>query len=226
MSPSFKKFQAQGPDGCDITQELLRLADIAGLERNVPGRYSVLLLMGLWAGLQHGQLNLEKVRIEIEALEGLRPGSSLKPASQFKHPPLQGLWHKHYLESGLAPVARNLRKGIRRYGMPHVERKVADALASVEERFFSEQDISLIAQDVVMGNWQRLVADSALTGEWLIFAEHMGKNHYLCLGRHTSGDESLRAQIDAVCLKEFPFLSDILVASGVAEGVNPSNTTC
>ncbi|MBX3618629.1 MAG: hypothetical protein KF891_01355 [Rhizobacter sp.] len=204
-----KTLQARGPDGSDITHELMRLADIAGLERNVPGRYSVLLLMGLWAGLQCGQLNLEKVRIEIEALEGLRQ-SSLKPPSQFKHPPLQGLWHKHYLQSGLAPIARNLRKGLGRYGMPHVERKVAEALASGEERFFSDQDLALIAHDVAIGNWERLVRDSALTGEWLIFAEREGTNYYLCLGRHTSGDESLRAQIDAVCLKEFPFLSGIL----------------
>lgn len=223
MSPSLKKLQARGPDGSDITQELIRLSDIAGLERNVPGRYSVLLLMGLWAGLQYGQLNLEKVRIEIEALEGLRQ-SSLKPPSQFKHPPLQGLWHKHYLESGLAPVARNLRKGLGRYGMPHVERQVAEALASGEERFFSEQDIAQIAHDAAMGNWERLVRDSALTGEWLIYAQHEGRNYYLCLGRHTSGDKALRQQIDAICLKEFPFLSDMLVACGVAGNGSPGNT--
>ena len=34
----------------------------------------------------------------IKNLEAGEPSSGIKPATQFKHPPLQGLWHKHFFQ--------------------------------------------------------------------------------------------------------------------------------
>lgn len=53
-------------------------------------------------------------------------------------------------------------------------------------------------------------ASNGLTGEWIIFAQHAGKNYYLCIDRHRSGDELIRRRIDSYCVPEFPFLSGIL----------------
>lgn len=206
---SESKFKATGPDGSDMTAELLEFANVIGLEQATAGRYSLLLLLELYGGTQSGQMKPAKVIDEIRALEGMRE-SSLKPASLFNRKPLQGLWHKHYLVDGVPSMATNLQRAINRYGLPWLENVVAEAQASGEERTLTEQDISQIAHDAVVGHWERLIEDSALTGEWIIFAQHQGKNHYLCLGRHKSGDEFLRSQIDAICVREFPFLSDIL----------------
>jgi len=211
MSTRRKWFQATGADGRDMAPDLLRFAEMIGLERIASGRYSILLLLGLFGGTHSGKLNPAKVIHEIESLEGIREKSNLKPTSQFeRRPALRGLWHKHYLGDGLPSMAKNLRKGIGRYGLPWLKQQVAEAHLSGEERFLTEQDCARIAHDAVVENWQRLIEHSALTGEWLIFAKHQGKNFYLCLGQHTSGDEMLRAQIDAVCFKEFPFLAKIL----------------
>ena len=203
-------FKATDSDGKDIASELLGFAEMIGLEQAASGRYSVLLLLGLYGGTQSGQLNPAKVIHEIEVLEGLRECSRLKPASIFTRELLKGLWHKHYLEDGVSSMARNLRRGINKYGLPWLENVVAETQASGEERILTDQDIAQISHDVVVGHWERLIEDSALTGEWIIFAQHQEKNYYLCLGRHKSGDESLRSQIDAVCVREFPFLTDIL----------------
>lgn len=48
-----------------------------------------------------------------------------------------------------------------------------------------------------------------LTGEWIVFQQHEGKNHYLCLATHEEGKQG---DGDAIlekirpCLQEFPFL--------------------
>lgn len=203
-------FTAKQPDGTDMAPELLRFGEFVGLERVARGRYSLLLLLGLFGGAQSGKQNPAKIVREIEVLEGLRGASNLKSETQFERVPLKGLWHKHYLQDGLSSMARNLRKGLHRNGLPWLEHQLAAAEASGEERFLSAEDCGRIAHDAVVSNWERLIQDSALTGEWLIYAKHQGKNYYLCLGEHTAGDAVLRQQIGAVCLQEFPFLSQIL----------------
>ena len=112
------RFKATGPDGNDMTIELLEFANIIGLERAVAGRYSVLLLLELYGGTQSGQMNPAKIIHEIQALEGMRECSRLKPALLFDRKPLQGLWHKHYLVDGLPSMATNLRRAINKYGLP------------------------------------------------------------------------------------------------------------
>jgi hypothetical protein len=210
MPTSSPWFKLTSNDGGDMTSEVIQFAEMIGIERAASGRYSILLLLALFGGAKSGKINPAKVVHEIQSLEGLCEESHLKPASLFKHAPLQGLWHKHYLQDGLPSMAINLRKGINKNGLPWLEQQIVDAKASGVDKFLTEQDCAKIAYDAVIGNWGRLVDESALTGEWIIFAKHQGKNYYLCLGEHTSGDDMLRSQIDAVCVKEYPFLVDIL----------------
>jgi hypothetical protein len=103
------------------------------------------------------------------------------------------------------------RKGIGRDGLPWLRKQVEEATASGEDKNLTEADIASIVHDAVQGNLERLANDRALTGEWLVFAQHEGQNYYLCVGRHRGGDDFLRSQIDTVCAHEFPFLRDILV---------------
>lgn len=206
-------FTASAPDGRDLAEELLSFAEIIGLEKLAARRYSLLLLLGLYGGASSGRLNPAKIVQEIAVLEGDSRQSKLKPASTFNHEPLKGLWHKHYLEDGLPALARNLRKGIGRFGIPFLQEQVNQAASTGEDRYLTQEDCARIAHDAVIGNFERLIEESALTGEWIIFAEWQGQKYYLCLSTHKTGDRSLRAQIDTVCLLEFPFLSQILSAN-------------
>lgn len=204
------QFKATRSDGSDATAELLSFAEVIGLESVVSGRYSILLLLELFGAAQSGMLNPAKVISQIRVLEGVEKERGLKAATLFKHPPLQGLWHQHYLEDGLPSMAHNIKKGMTKFGLPFVDQKITEAKASGIEQCVTKADVARIAHDVVVSNWQRLEDSKALTGEWLIFAKYEGHNYYLSLGKHNSGDDMLRSQIDAICLQEFPFLKKIL----------------
>ncbi|MBF9171271.1 hypothetical protein ABFU49_00170 [Xanthomonas campestris pv. campestris] len=204
------QFKATRSDGSDATPELLYFAEAIGLESLVTGRYSFLLVLQLFGAAKSGMLNPAKVVSQIRVLEGVAAANGLKAATRFKHPPLQGLWHQHYLEDGLPSLAINIRKGMGRFGIPSFKKKIADASASGEERYVTEADIEEFAHDIVVSNFEHLRVDASLTGEWLIFAKYNEENYYLSLGKHDTGDELIRSQIDAFCLYEFPFLESIL----------------
>jgi hypothetical protein len=207
-----KKFTLTAANGEDRTAEITNFASVIGLERAAPDRCSVLLVLGLFGGFKSGHLNPAKVVHEIQALEGIGNPSRLKAPTPFKDPPLKGLWHKHYLPDGLASMAINIINGLKLYGLPLFNQRVREAQEAGEERYVSIEDVKPLADDAVQGNWARLATAGALTGEWIVYAQHDGKNYYLCLGTHErSGHKSLRQQIDAICCQEFPFLSTLLL---------------
>ncbi|MBS0300091.1 MAG: hypothetical protein JSR32_09235 [Proteobacteria bacterium] len=205
-----KKFTAITNDGKDVSAELANFANFIGLDTVAPNRYSILLVLGLFGGFKSGHLNPAKVIHEIEALEGIGTSSQLKPATLLKDPPLKGLWHKHYLEDGLSATAKNIKKGLDKYGVPLFIERIREAQEASEERYVSIEDCKLLADDVTQGNWIRLANSKKLTGQWIIYAKYGGKNYYLCLGMHDSGDHNLRNQIDTLCCQEFPFLTTLL----------------
>ncbi|HLZ76007.1 hypothetical protein [Phenylobacterium sp.] len=205
------KAKLTAPDGADRTGEIELFAERIGLERAASGRYSILLTLGLYGGFMSGQLDPGAVVHEIEALEGARPPTRWKPPIQNKHPPLKGLWHKHYRQPGMSSLALNLQMALRRYGLPHLEAKVAEAQAAGEERYFEEDDIKRAVHDAVIGNYERRAADQAMTGEWLLYAQFEGQNYYLALATHdVTTHDDLRRQIDLLCCQEFPFLAELL----------------
>jgi hypothetical protein len=204
-------FTARTEDGKDCFAELQGFANGIGLEEAAPGRYSFLLVLGLFGSFKAGVLNPAKVVHEIRALEGIGPPSQLKPPIQNRHQPLKGLWHKHYMEDGIRSTAMNVQKGLDRHGMRLFEQRIREAEAADEERYLSAEDVPALVNDMIGGNLERLAAAEALTGEWIMFAQHEGRNYYLCLATHEhSTHDHIRRQIDAVCCVEFPFLSSVI----------------
>lgn len=49
-------------------------------------------------------------------------------------------------------------------------------------------------------------AKKQLTGEWIIYLPHAGKNYYLCCNTHTAGDQFIHDRIMEHCVREFPEL--------------------
>ena len=218
-----REFRATTQNGEDVTSELRAFANVIGLERAAAGRYSIVLLLGLFGGFKSGTQNPATIVREIEALEYIGAPSLTKPAQPFTGVRLRGLMHKHYLSDGLKTLALNMKNELDRSGIPLLEQRVADAEASGEERYFTVEDAKWIAYEASHGSMLRRMQRNALTGEWLIYATHGGKNYYLCLGRHDGDDTELRAQMEAICCQEFPFLKELLSADGPAslEDGNP-----
>ncbi len=184
---------------------VIRLADATG------GRHSALLQLDLFLGAtERGDINPAKIIREIRALEGIGTASQTKPPTQFTRKPLRGLWHKHYSGAGVQAIAHNVKGALKTYGIPLFQKKIDEAQAAGEERYMTSADVEDIVQDIVYGNMERRTTAAAVTGDWLIYAQHQGQNFYLCLADHTTGDDVIRSRIDEVCVKEFPFLLEIL----------------
>lgn len=205
-------FRPTDNEGNDMSPELASFAEFIGLTSAAPDRYSILLVLQLYAGMKSGHLYPAKVIYEINALEGSGPPSQLKAPILFKHAPLQGLWHKHYLEDGLSSMAKNLQRGLLKFGIPSFVEGVRESQATGIERQMTADNVKAVVDDVVRGNWLRLGSSASLTGEWIIYADHDSKKYYLCLGKHQKSEhQTLRDQIDAVCCNEFEFLAGLLV---------------
>lgn len=204
------QFAAKDNAGNDVTGEIEALIQMIRLDQIAPGRYSSLLVANLFGGLQARTIDPHMVAREIEALEGKKK-TGLRLSSQFLHPPLKGLWHKHYMQPGIPSLARNVQRGLKEYGIPYLKQKIREAEAAGEERFFTAEDAAAIAKDAAAGNLMRLQADDEITGEWIIFAVHGEQNYYLSLGTHDKSTHGhLRDLIDTVCCREFPWLQAVL----------------
>ena len=212
-----------GSGGKDITEEsqgkairdeINAIVALMGLNRVAPGRFSSLLVLEVFGGFKAGTVDPTKVASEINALEQGRT-TGLKEPIQNKHPPLKGLWHKHYLENGIRSVALNVLRGLNSIGSPAFQQKIKEAEAAGETRYFTSEDVGWLVRDVTEGNLGRLRQQNRITGEWIIFAKHEEKNYYLSLATHdVSTHERVRQNIEAVCYSEFPFLRELLENEG------------
>lgn len=205
-----KKFSSVFIGSEDKTEELNEFVKFIRLPEGILPRCSLIMILQMYkATIIERTMNPAKIIHEILGMEGVDQ-SITKAETKFKHYPLKGLWHKHYFADGINVMAINLRGALNTYGMPWLSQKVKDAQESGEERYITAEDVAKIADDVVRGNWERKVADKKITGEWIIYTKHEGKNFYLCLAKHDSGDMNIRKLIDDFCLLEFPFLNNLL----------------
>jgi hypothetical protein len=206
--------QAKDQDGNDISAQISgefeAILQATRLEQIAPGRISLLFLLSFFGAYKAGRINPFQIAREIESLEK-GDTTGLKPPIQNRHAPLKGLWHKHYMQPGMASLAMNIQHGLKQYGIPYLAKKVQEAKESGEERYFTIEDVVPMANDAVQGNWQRLREAERLTGEWIVFAKHEGLNYYLTLTTHDKAmHQHDRQQIENICYREFSFLEKIL----------------
>lgn len=144
----------------------------------------------------------------IDGLEGLRVSRNVKSASQFRHPPLHPLWHKHFF----APrhMIRNIgeRWGIAR-GKGNGD--LDQMIARVADEHGHDPDVwpGVLAHQFADGYVEHSQA-GRITGDWIVFAEHEGTRYYLDLASHEEGQgaraEHLLAKLRCSAAAEFPFV--------------------
>ncbi|QXX75027.1 hypothetical protein [Methylovirgula sp. HY1] len=143
---------------------------------------------------------------EIDVLEGLARNSySTKEATQFR-PPLHPFWHKHFATS--RHTIRNMgeRWALGKAG----NRDLSAMIEEVAATYGDQPDLwpRLLVHRLVVGGLEERVAAKRMTGDWIIFAKHSGKNFYLDLSVHeeaTHADRLLeKLRLGSAC--EFPFL--------------------
>lgn len=188
-------------------EEIHHFAEAIGLARAAPGRCSTILMFEVYVRAFFPvpvPVDPNKIVAEIRALEGLGRRIGTKPPESFKHPPLRGLWKKHYLVGGLSSLATNIQigfgpkqKALRRIIAQHWNPKTAHLPPEVVSRGIA---------DAVVGLYAERSRDESLTGQWIVYAQHEGRNYYLCLALHDEGDAAIFGRIKNGCVGEFPFL--------------------
>lgn len=177
------------------TEQVLLVLGIKG--KAFETRISNLLISQLHDGLVSDSLHPEKVVEEVLALEGLA-ASKTKRESQFTQDPLlKGLWHKHYMQAKY--ISRNCLNEIR-HRLPSLIREIGANSKSHEE--FA----ALIAHEASIVAYEKRHSKGKLTGEWIVFAKHCGKNYYLTLARHDDPPETIKKRAVDDCALQFPFL--------------------
>jgi len=187
-------------------EELRGFAIAVGLDTIAAGRCATSFLFQLYAGtvLTPALGAAAKIVAEIRDLEGVGRAVGTKAAEAFKKPPLLGLKKKHYLVGGLPSMGRNI---ILAAGKKRVEfRRIARRHHNPTTADLSPVAIAKnIANDVVKLYLDRS-RQGRLTGHWIVFAEHEGRNYYLCLATHEEGDDVIAERVKNGCCSEFSFL--------------------
>lgn len=180
-------------------QELRHYAECSGLNNHIEGRYSWFFVFNLiFLERVHG-ISPSHIIYEIRHLEdGSRP-TRTKPEAQFMRTPLKGLWHKHYFSEHF--ILRNIRNHMTEPRVRAIVREVSSQNASHGDK------VKALVHRITTGSIEERASSNQITGEWIVFAKHEGKNYYLCLTTHATDDERISENIRAACGLQFPFLS-------------------
>lgn len=163
------------------------------------GAYSSVFLAEVARHLEQRTQNILAILDEVGALEGatFSRQSSTKRETRFKRPPLKGLWHKHYRQSGLATLYINLLNHWNDDRLDRLEREQGQSGPANPEDAAGK-----LIHDMVLGGDAARSAAREVTGEWIVFARHEGANYFLTLGKH-GDDDAVAARVSA-CAAEFP----------------------
>lgn len=184
------------------SDDLKGYADALHLDLYAEGRYSWLLVLNLFSYQQLHGINPFQIVDEIRTLEDSLRITRTKPASQFAHAPLKGLWHKHFFCSRF--MAHNIKNHL---SGGKLEKLVKEVLDPNKSPVVTESMIRELSHRVTVEAFEQRAGDGNLTGEWIVFAKHEGKNYYLCLATHGTEDSSIFNNIRVACWPQFSFLA-------------------
>lgn len=152
-----------------------------------------------------GLINPFPILDEIRLLEGIptRP-TNTKRASAFRGGLLDGLMHKHYFNA--RHIQRNLLNYHSKGGGAAFERAISNILRETKSDQTPWQIAGRIADRSVNQALHHKNLEGSLTGDWIVYAVHGGKNYYLCLASHDESNETIFDRFSAQAAVEFPEL--------------------
>ena len=184
------------------------LSDFAsgiGISSAYRNRGSELFLLDLFVYVTEFGVSPHDVIEELENLENGDGNTETKLATEFRRPPLAGLWHKHFFCHHF--LITNIQNALRGGKLDDLVNEVMDPSKSP---VITKEMITELAHRVTHEPVEDRANNKKLTGEWIVFAKEAGQNYYLCLNTHNAGDQQIVDRIKSNCLREFPFLSAIV----------------
>ncbi len=164
-------------------------------------RMSELLWLDIYIWETAYGIGANEVLHVIQDLEQGEAKSRVKPATQFRKPPLKGLWHKHVFSARFIPM--NISLAIANEGGL---RKILTEVIGTDGSPITLEKIGKLRNRVIEEPFEQRTAANQLTGEWIIYLRHNATNYYLCCGAHKDGDQFIYDRILRHCRRDFPDL--------------------
>lgn len=187
-----------------IDEQLSEFADRLGLSVDLRKRISNLFLIDLFVYAMEFGVDPFVVIDEIRNLENGDGNTETKLATEFKHPPLAGLWHKHFFSAHF--LVQNMSNALKGGKLAALFEQVCNS----GEPTITQKMCMEISHRMTHEPVEERARNKELTGEWIVFAKHGGRNYYLCLNRHEAGDQVIVDRIKENCVSEFPFITTII----------------
>ena len=136
---------------------------------------------------------------EIKALEGHQVRSHTVAEDCFNHPPLAGLYKKHFTApSFLSKNLQNFAKS--KAGRKHFEETWKSLAAESTSGLLDDAFISRLVDEMTVGAYHAKSGSKALTGEWIVFAKRAEGNCYLTLASHAETNDDIYKRV-VLCAK-------------------------
>jgi hypothetical protein len=153
-------------------------------------------------------INTDRMLDEIKFLEGIKNVSSTQAATIFKKQPLKGLMKKHFTDASFIIKNLGAHFGYDYGGNKNLDTLISEAFSRNKSGFVDDEFINYIAHESTVGAFQERAIKRKLSGEWIVFREHNGKNYYLTLAAHDEGDENIYSRVCDAYKFDFAFLCE------------------
>ena len=180
------------------------------LDEDLYNRISILFWLKLYIFVRTRTMDVFPIIDEVKSLEnishfsmsGQEYNSVTKDSGQFKHPPLRGLWHKHFFTAQF--LAQNILKAHAKKGAG--KRRMEKFFTEHEGAEIDQTILGLLADEMTTGAFKDTLDQKKLTGEWVVFSHNSGKNYYLTCSFHNRDHWLDYEEIKQFCVPEFPHL--------------------
>ena len=151
-------------------------------------------------------INTHQMLDEVKYLEGIKKLSSTKKEESFKRPPLKGLMKKHFTDASFILKNLGAHFGYKHGGNKRLDDLVHEAFSINKSGYVDDEFISYLAYNCTIGAFQERASNRNISGEWIVFQVHNGKNYYLTLAAHDEGDENIFKRVRDAYDFDFAFL--------------------
>lgn len=169
-------------------------------------RVSTVLLAQIYVSEINRVFDAKDLVHPIKVMEGLTSSDSTRPPDQFLHPPLTGLYKKHFISPRF--IVENLFNFLRsKEGGRHFNAVWEEASKVSGSELINETFTKYLSHRMVIDPIGIKSSSNRLTGEWVVFHKHHGVNYYLTIAFHGETNEQIHKKVVLACkFDDLPFV--------------------